>query len=110
MKDARAQSAIEKGLSKIRDPETGLDVLRMGLVRNLNVSDGQVSLVFRPPARIGTEALDLGTRIHNAVRSVDGVRRVAIRVENCDRAGELENLLAERDLAHREDETASPTV
>jgi metal-sulfur cluster biosynthetic enzyme len=95
MEDARTQHAIEKGLSKIRDPKTGLDVLRMGLIRDLDVSDGQVSLVFRPSARIGSHASQLGSRIHDAIRSVNGVQRVVMRIEPLNPTAEGETLPVE---------------
>jgi len=96
-KDGKIQSAIEKRLSKVVDPETGLDVMRMGLIRDLEVSGGEVSLTFRPTSPICPVAFSLGADIHDAVRSVEGVRRVVIRVENFDRAEELEHLLMEKE-------------
>ena len=92
-KDGRIQGAIERRLSKVIDPETGLDVMRMGLIRDLNVTRGEVSLVFRPSSPLSTFAIPLGAKIHAAVFSVEGVQRVLIRVENFFQAEELEELL-----------------
>ena len=108
--DAKTQSAIEKKLSKVKDPETGLDVMRMGFIRNLDVSRGRVSLLFRPSSPVCPPAFRLGADIREAVLSVTGVERVDIRVENFNRAGELERLLAGQGSALRENETTSPKV
>lgn len=89
------QNAVEKRLSKIKEPGTGLDVMRKGLVRDLAVSYGEVSLVFRPSSRIGPEAFQMGIEIHDVVRSVHGVEQVVIHVEDYDRAHELEHRLRE---------------
>jgi metal-sulfur cluster biosynthetic enzyme len=94
-KDGRIQNAIEKRLAKITHPETGLDVMRMGMIRDLDVSAGEVSLVFRPASAACPEAFRLGADIREAVLSTHGVRRAVIRVENYDRAAELEQRLRE---------------
>ncbi|KPK71560.1 MAG: hypothetical protein AMJ84_05960 [Acidithiobacillales bacterium SM23_46] len=95
-KDGSTQSAIEKKLSKVVDPGTGLDVLRMGMIHDLNVSDGVVSLAFGPSSRHCPLAFRLGVDVYEAVRSIEGVKRVVIRVENFDRAAELEQMLREK--------------
>lgn len=95
-KDGYTQSEIEKQLSKLVASDTGLDVMRMGLIRDLRVTRGNVSLIFRPTAAIAAVAFQLGAAILAVVRSVAGVRRVVVRVENFDRATELEQLLQEK--------------
>lgn len=92
-KDGKLQGTIEKRLAKLVDPETGLDVMRMGLIGDLQVRDGNVSLVFRPKSRLFRNAFRLGADIHDAVRSLPGVQRLVIRVEGLERAGELERAL-----------------
>ena len=93
--EARMQGAVEKRLSKIKAAGTGLDVMRKGLIRDLLVSHGEVSLVFRPSSRTGPEAFQMGMEIHDAVRSIHGVEQVVIHVEDYDRAPELEHRLRE---------------
>lgn len=100
--DAQIQGAVEKRLSKVVAPETSLDVLRMGLIRDLRVSNGEVSLTFRPSSVVCPLAFQLGVEIHNAVVSVDGVQHAVIHVENFIRAEELERLLCGSGVAEQE--------
>ena len=102
-KDGYTQGTIEKQLSKVVAPKTGLDVLRMGVVRDLRVDRGEVSLVFRPTEALRALAFQLGTAIRDVVQSVAGVRCVRVRVENFDRAAELERLLETAGRRRRQD-------
>jgi len=90
------QDQILKSLSEVVDPETGLSVVRMGLVRDLKVEEGsgKVSLAIRPTSFLCPMAFKLGAEIRDAVRSVAGVSNVDITVENFARAKELNLLLA----------------
>jgi len=87
------EQIIKEKLSKVIDPETGLDVGRMDLVHNLQVEGGYVTLVFRPSSPVCPMAFKLAADIRDAVRSVPGVSRVTVKVENLHRAAELESLL-----------------
>lgn len=87
------EQLIEERLSEVIDPETGLDVGRMDLVHDLRVEGGRVTLVFRPTSPVCPMAFKLAADIRDAIRSVPGVSRVTIKVENFRRAAELESLL-----------------
>ena len=92
-------AAIEEYLAGIVDPGAGLDVLRMGLVRDLTMAEtGEVSFTFKPSSPVCPMAFSLAPMIKEAIESVPGVRSVSVHVENFDRAAELESLLAEEDL------------
>ena len=90
------QGLIEKRLSKVIDPGTGLDVLRMGLIKNLDVTNGAVSVVFGPSLRQCPLAFQLAFDVYDAVRAVPGVEHVLMRVANCHQAAELERPLGEK--------------
>lgn len=91
------EQLIKDKLSEVTDPETGLDVGRMDLVHNLQIEGGHVTLVFRPGSPVCPMAFKLAADIRDAVRSVSGVSRVTVKVENFHRAAELESLLEEED-------------
>jgi len=93
------KEAVRERLAKVIDPETGLNVLRMGLVRDLDADadSGVVKLTFRPSSSFCPMAFKLATDIREAVRSTPGVRTVEIKVENYVRADELEALLKDDD-------------
>ncbi|HEX9973546.1 MAG TPA: iron-sulfur cluster assembly protein [bacterium] len=87
---------IEGALRQVIDPETSMDVMRMQLVKNLNVSDeGTVSLTFMPSSPYCPLGFQLGISIHEAVKKVDGVTSVKIDVENFVHADQLKNILDE---------------
>lgn len=88
---------IMQKLEDVTDPETGLNVVRMGLVRDLRVDEekGDVRLIFRPTSFFCPMAFKLAVDIQNAIRCVDGVGAIKIEVENFARAEELTQLLAD---------------
>ena len=87
---------IEGALRQVIDPETSMDVMRMQLVKNLNVSDeGTISLTFMPSSPYCPLGFQLAISIHEAVKKVDGVTSVKIDVENFVHADQLKNILDE---------------
>ncbi|MBI4963085.1 MAG: iron-sulfur cluster assembly protein [Desulfomonile tiedjei] len=92
LEDRRRQ--IERMLSEVIDPETGLSIMRMDLIHELQVRDpGRVSLVFRPSSPVCPMAYSLGNSIRTKIQDVDWVTSVAIKVENFSRSDHLEGLL-----------------
>jgi metal-sulfur cluster biosynthetic enzyme len=66
--------AILERLSKVIDPETGADVVRMKLIENLAVDEsGLVSYTFRPSSPLCPIAVYLAAQVKMAVASVLGV-------------------------------------
>ncbi len=85
---------IEHALSEIIDPETGLSLTRMDVIHDLEVTeDGRVSLVFRPASPICPMAFTLANQIKKRIESLDKAREVRIKVQNFNRANELETVL-----------------
>jgi cation diffusion facilitator family transporter len=93
--DEGIKGSIRTSLSKVIDPETGLDVRRMGLIKDLQVDSGHATLTFRPTSPVCPMAFKLASDIRDAVRSIPGINGVTIKVENFNRAAELEALLRE---------------
>jgi len=91
--DEDLREVIETKLSEIIDPGAGLDVFRMGLIRELIVKDGNVCLVFRPSSPVCPMAFSLAPAIKEAIESIPGVKSVDMRVQNFNRASELQELL-----------------
>jgi metal-sulfur cluster biosynthetic enzyme len=88
------ESTVRKALGEIVDPETGLSIMRMDLIHDLEVTaDGLVSLVFRPSSPVCPMAYALANGIKQRLQTVDRVRSIAIKVENFERAAHLESLL-----------------
>ena len=86
---------VEAALRQVIDPETSMDVMRMQLVKNLEVKDGLISLTFIPSSPYCPLGFQLAISIHEAVKNVNGVSRVKIDVENFVHADELKKILLE---------------
>lgn len=85
---------VQQKLSGVIDPETGLNVLRMEIIHELQVGeDGKVSLIFRPSSPVCPMAFSLANSIKRSIEALEGVSSVQISVENFDKAEQLEGLL-----------------
>jgi metal-sulfur cluster biosynthetic enzyme len=75
------RQAILERLSKVIDPETGVDVMRMRLVEDLTVDEkGKVSYTFRPSSPLCPIAIPLSNSIQLAVAEVPGVTSQDVKV------------------------------
>jgi len=87
---------IKRSLARVIDPETGMDVMRMKLVRDLKVNeDGSVELIFRPSSVLCPLGFQLGINIKEAVQSVPGVASVQVQVDGFIHADQLRTILAQ---------------
>lgn len=87
---------IEESLGQVIDPEMGMDVMRMKLVRDLRVDQhGNVELTFRPSSILCPLGFQLGINIKEAVLDVPGVKSVRVNVDDFIHADQLRTLLAE---------------
>ena len=87
---------IEETLGQVMDPETGMDVIRMKLVRDVKVGQkGDVELTFRPSSVLCPLGFQLGINIKEAVLEVPGVKSVRVNVDGFIHADQLRTLLAE---------------
>jgi len=98
--EATLREQILLKLVEVIDPETGVDVLRMQLVEDLEVDEltGRVSYSFRPSSPLCPLALSLAADIKQAVGSVPGVRQQTITVTHYVHADELTRLINQHEL------------
>ena len=91
------EEKIRQVLQAVIDPGVGLDVLREQVVRDLKIDQagGKVSLTFHPASSVCPVAFTLAASIQKAISSVPGVNSVFIKIENFNRAKELEAFLSE---------------
>lgn len=87
--------AIMEALNKVIDPETGTDVLKLGLVRNIQTDGGFVRFTLRPASSVCPAAFALGALIKETVSAIPGVETLSVKVTNYTRAAELESILNE---------------
>ena len=90
------KSAIVDKLSTVLDPETGIDVVRMGLIESLEVStEGVATYQIRPSSMFCPLAVPLSMSIINAVKEVKGVSGQIVEVVGYAKQIELNQMLAE---------------
>ncbi len=88
------QEAVIESLRNVIDPETGVDVISMRLIEDLNVDEeGCVSYVFRPSSPLCPIAVPLTQMIIQAIEPVNGVTRQHIEVKDYIEAEKLTILL-----------------
>lgn len=92
------QVALEKAvidkLSKVIDPETGADVIRMKLVPYLLIDEkGKAIYTFRPSSPLCPIAVPLAVMIIQAIGEVDGITGQSITVVDYVEADKLNDIL-----------------
>ena len=89
---------IKESLTQVIDSETGMDVMRMRLVRDLKVDRrGDVELTFRPSSVLCPLGFQLAINIKEAVLDVPGVKSVQVHVDGFIRGEQLKKILEEMD-------------
>jgi len=87
--------AVLDRLKTVIDPETGADVIRMQLVRDINVDDaGKVTYIFRPSSPLCPIAVPLAVMIIQAIGEVEGVTAQRITVVDYIQADRLNEILS----------------
>ena len=90
------REAILTRLSTVIDPETGVDVVRMRLIEELEVGEGGAARYkFRPSSPLCPLAVSLALSIREAVAEVEGVTGQEIEVVGYVGAEELNRMLHE---------------
>jgi metal-sulfur cluster biosynthetic enzyme len=100
----KLRHAILDELSKVIDPETGVDVIRMNLIDDLSVDEnGKVSYKFRPSSPLCPIAVPIANSIQFAIAKVPGVSSQEVEVVDFIFSDKLMELL-KRTLADLQEE------
>ncbi len=96
MNPQEIREVILQKLTKVIDPETNVDVIKMKLIQDLRV-DGElkVSYVFRPSSPLCPLAVPLALEIIQTVREVQEISGQTITVVDYVQADELNKTLRE---------------
>ena len=87
-------SVVEK-LKEVIDPETGVDVMKMRLVQEIEIDqNGKISYVFRPSSPLCPIAVPLALAIMDAIKEVPGITGQAITVKDYVQADQLNEILS----------------
>ena len=88
------QEAIIERLREVIDPETNADVIRMRLIKDLEVHPGGlIRYTFQPSSPLCPITVSLATQIKQAVAEVAGVTAQEIKVEGYIAEEELTKLI-----------------
>jgi len=71
---------IMKALGKAIDPETGIDVVSMGMIKKVEEKDGNVKIKFTPTTPFCPMIGYLVQQIEQAAKTVKGVKKVEVEV------------------------------
>lgn len=74
------QEDIIAALKDVVDPHTNLNVYEMGLISDIKVARGSVSLTFRPTSPFCPLGPQLAQNIKRRIRSVKGVKKASVKV------------------------------
>ena len=87
---------VIQALKGIIDPGTTMDVVSMGLIKNLNVrEDGEVSLDFQPSSNVCPLVLTLALKIKNSLKNLNEVKTLSVTVIGHQKADEMNGYLKE---------------
>ena len=87
---------VKERLKGVIDPETGMDVVEMELIKELSATEeGEVRLKFRPSSFVCPLAFQLATQIWENVQEVEGVKNLRLEVVDCLWAEQINQLLRE---------------
>jgi metal-sulfur cluster biosynthetic enzyme len=71
---------IMKALKAVIDPETGIDIVRMGMVKSVAAKAGNVKIKFKPTIPFCPMIGYLTESIEKAAKAVKGVKKVEVEV------------------------------
>lgn len=87
---------IIQTLKGVIDPGTTLDVVSMGLIKNLDITeDGKVSLDFQPSSNVCPLVLPLALEIQNSLKSLNEIKDIRITIMDHQKADEVNKYLKE---------------
>jgi metal-sulfur cluster biosynthetic enzyme len=87
---------VIQALKGITDPGTTMDVVSMGLIKNLDVKDdGEVSLDFQPSSNVCPLVLTLALKIQNSLKNLNEVKNFSVTVIGHQKADEMNKYLKE---------------
>lgn len=87
---------VIQALKGIIDPGTTMDVVSMGLIKNLDVrDDGEVSLDFQPSSNVCPLVLTLALKIQNSLKNLNEVKNFSVTVIGHQKADEMNGYLKE---------------
>lgn len=85
---------IKEALKQVIDPEIGANVVDMGLIKDIKVEMGKVTILMTltVPAAFCPLAGYLLNQVRDVVRKVEGVREVEVKLKEYEMSRRIEDL------------------
>ena len=96
MTDAMQEKAVAT-LKGVLDPHTGLSVWDMGLIHDMKIDSGIISLTFIPTSPFCPMGIQLALTIKKALVKMEGITKVNVTIEGHMNAREINEMLAKDD-------------
>ena len=88
------ESKLWEKLKEVMDPGANLNVVDMGLIRELSISDdGEVNVVLRPSSPVCPLAFVLAVNIKKALEDIAETKYVHLKIVDFNRADELNEMM-----------------
>lgn len=87
------QEELVEALKGIVDPHTGVDVYTMGLITDMKVEKGNVSLTFTPTSPYCPLGVQLAVSIKRSLMCVEGVKDATVTVQGHMSSAEINDML-----------------
>jgi metal-sulfur cluster biosynthetic enzyme len=89
------EEQVIDALKEIIDPHTNMSVYDMGLISNINVTDGDVSLTFRPTSPFCPLGIHLALNIKRRLVGIEGTKKADVTI-----TGHVQEELINEQLQH----------
>lgn len=91
---------VVEELKNVVDPHTGTDVYDMGLISDLEINDGSVSLTFTPTSPFCPMGVQLAVQIKKNLSQIEGLEsdNINITVEGHMQSDQINEKLASGEL------------
>lgn len=77
---ALAESTVQQALRKVKDPEAGLNIVDLGLVYDIEIADGKVTVKMTLTSPACPAGPQIMSDVDAAVRALDGVKDVRVEL------------------------------
>lgn len=74
------EAAVQQALRRVKDPEAGLNIVDLGLVYDVEIVDGRVSVKMTLTSPACPAGPQIMTDVDTAVRALAGVRDVRVEL------------------------------
>lgn len=86
---------VLESLSKVIDPEVGMDVVSLDMIDELFCINNSVHVKFSPTSRHCPIALNIGLAMKRNIESIEGVSKVEVIIDNFINSEEVNQLIKE---------------